>query len=133
MILGVGTDLVRVERFVRIAQYERIQLLRMFTPYELDYAIHEGVFSSAKLALRFAAKEAFFKALSAVSLRSNNPQPKLMTVLRNVGVEHHKTGQPYLAVEWGAFGYTSAPFDVTLSLSDDGAYALAFVIIQEKA
>ena len=63
MLVGTGLDLVSLSRFkkFRIRRGER-GLLRLFTPSELDYCLSH-VDPTPSLAARFAAKEAFFKAI----------------------------------------------------------------------
>ena len=63
MIMGTGFDLVAVNRFVRFVERRGERgLERLFTPAELDYCLAH--FNPAPfLAARFAAKEAFYKAL----------------------------------------------------------------------
>ena len=69
MILGIGTDVVQVSRFERWRKYKKEQLLRIFSPQELNDCFVEGVLNIEKLASRFAAKEAFFKAFSQMLVR----------------------------------------------------------------
>ena len=63
MILGTGFDLVAVNRFARFVERRGERgLERLLTPAELDYCLAH--FNPAPfLAARFAAKEAFSKAL----------------------------------------------------------------------
>jgi holo-[acyl-carrier protein] synthase len=62
-IAGIGTDIVRVERFNQFIQRQNEALLqRMFTLAELDYALPRKC-AGQHLAARFAAKESFVKAL----------------------------------------------------------------------
>jgi len=63
MVLGTGIDLVDVPRLERFRlRFGRRGLDRLFTPGELDYCL--GLADpDPSLAARFAAKEAFFKAL----------------------------------------------------------------------
>ncbi|OQY20576.1 MAG: 4'-phosphopantetheinyl transferase [Desulfobacteraceae bacterium 4572_35.1] len=62
-IAGIGTDIVRVGRFKRFIQRNDEALLkRMFTTGELDYSLPRKC-ADQHLAARFAAKEAFVKAL----------------------------------------------------------------------
>lgn len=63
MILGTGLDLVSVARFERflLRRGER-GLRRIFTPGEVDYCRTLAA-PAASFAARFAAKEAFVKAL----------------------------------------------------------------------
>lgn len=63
MILGIGIDLVDIERFVRFHQrFGARGLRRLFTAGEIDYCLGHAATPSS-LAARFAAKEAFYKAL----------------------------------------------------------------------
>ena len=63
MILGTGFDLVAVFRFVRFMERRGERgLERLFTSAELDYCLAHRV-PAPFLAARFAAKEAFYKAL----------------------------------------------------------------------
>lgn len=63
MIVGTGLDLVELERMAAFRQRWREKgLRRLFTDAELETCL-ERVGSTASLAARFAAKEAFFKAL----------------------------------------------------------------------
>ncbi|MDY0291272.1 MAG: holo-ACP synthase [Desulfuromonadaceae bacterium] len=62
-VAGLGTDIVRVERFADfIACNNRGVLERLFTHAELEYALPRRQ-AAEHLAARFAAKEAFLKAL----------------------------------------------------------------------
>ena len=62
MILGVGIDVVHVERIRRWRKIEGLYE-RFFHPEELASALPRGEVGILSLAARFAAKEAFFKAL----------------------------------------------------------------------
>ncbi|MCD6525836.1 MAG: holo-ACP synthase [Desulfuromonas sp.] len=62
-IAGIGTDIVRVERFERFLDRQDSALLgRLFTAQELAYALPKKG-AAQHLAARFASKEAFLKAL----------------------------------------------------------------------
>lgn len=63
MILGTGLDLVSVDRFEQFrSRHGERGLHRLFTSGELAYCLGRANATSS-LAVRFAAKEAFFKAL----------------------------------------------------------------------
>ena len=63
MVIGTGLDLVSVPRFDRFRRRHELRgLRRLFTQHELDYCLRL-VDSTPSLAARFAAKEAFFKAV----------------------------------------------------------------------
>jgi holo-[acyl-carrier protein] synthase len=63
MIVGIGFDLVSTHRFADFVQrHGRRGLERLFTKSEIEYCLSVAV-PALSLAARFAAKEAFFKAL----------------------------------------------------------------------
>ena len=56
-IVGLGTDLARVERFQKFVEDNKAALLgRLFTPGEREYAFSKA-YPAPHLAARFAAKE----------------------------------------------------------------------------
>ena len=61
-VVGIGTDLVDVDRFRTVLQRRPSVAERLFTTDERSYA-HRAVDPAARLAARFAAKEAALKAL----------------------------------------------------------------------
>ncbi|MBN2652544.1 MAG: holo-ACP synthase [Spirochaetales bacterium] len=61
MILGVGIDIVKVERVFSL--YQKGIASKFFTICELEYCESKGVGLACSLAARFAAKEALVKAL----------------------------------------------------------------------
>jgi len=62
MITGIGVDAVYVRRMERWCENSKL-LERYFHPQELKTAVSRGKGASQSLAARFAAKEAFGKAL----------------------------------------------------------------------
>lgn len=63
MISGIGLDLVSTHRFANFLQRRgRRGLERLFTKSEIEYCLSVAA-PEFSLAARFAAKEAFFKAL----------------------------------------------------------------------
>jgi holo-[acyl-carrier protein] synthase len=63
MVLGTGIDLVSISRFEKFRQRQGERgLQRLFTTGELAYCLPRAN-ATASLAVRFAAKEAFYKAL----------------------------------------------------------------------
>ncbi len=62
MILGIGVDLIKVERMDRWVGQEGL-LERFFHPGELDDARRRGRQMALSLAVRYAAKEALGKAM----------------------------------------------------------------------
>ena len=63
MIVGIGTDLVEIGRLESVLQRHGGRAhRRLFTPGEIDYCTAAGR-PGQSFAARFAAKEAFFKAV----------------------------------------------------------------------
>ena len=63
MVIGLGTDLIEIERIERsVARFGQRFLERVFTPGEIAYC-HAKKGSAESFAARFAAKEAGAKAL----------------------------------------------------------------------
>jgi holo-[acyl-carrier protein] synthase len=60
MIIGIGTDIIEVDRVARAISKEAFKK-RVFTENEIAYC--ESQKKEESFAARFAAKEAFFKAL----------------------------------------------------------------------
>ncbi|MET0920609.1 MAG: holo-ACP synthase [Acidimicrobiia bacterium] len=119
-VLGLGTDLVEVERF-RLAVTRRSSLAeRMFSDAEREYALSQ--YDPAKsLAARFAAKEAVMKALG-VGLGS--------FALRDVEVKRDDTGAPSLELHGRAdeLARTRGVTGWMLSLSHTDTTAMAVAI-----
>ena len=139
MILGIGTDMVNPARFVRWQNYSSERLQRVFTQQELASATVNRMLQSEKLAVRFAAKEAFYKALSAMLLTLGQAQKtaSLLTVCKAVEVVNHPWGVPTLAVDWEylqtLFGGELPKVTVHCSLAHEREMVIAFVVISKIA
>lgn len=137
MQLGIGTDIVRIERLHAWRSRSEQQLRKIFTKHELDDCrTHAGDYDPTKLAVRFAAKEAFYKALSLylIQMQQSLPAVSFIRVVRAVSVVKDAHWQvPQLAVDWefleNAFAYSLQDLYAAVSLAHDGEYAQAFVII----
>jgi holo-[acyl-carrier protein] synthase len=124
-IAGIGTDIVRVERFAEfIASDNRGVLERLFTPAELEYAMPRRQ-AAEHLAARFAAKEAFLKALGT-GLRE-----RLSWHDMEVCKDHY--GAPSLALSGAAEQMFRARslHAVFLSYSHEREYAVATVVLEQ--
>lgn len=115
-IVGVGVDVVDVERFARSLERTPGLRNRLFTEAE------QQVTQVASLAARFAAKEAVAKALGAPG------------GLRWVDAEvvREESGRPRLAVHGGVAEEAASQGITTwhLSLSHDGGVATAVVVAE---
>ncbi len=142
MFLGIGTDIVEVARFKSWQNYSKTKLLRVFSEQELNYCLCKSDQDSCSynlqcLASRFAAKEAFFKALSATLVKLNLTHQEFPFLFACQNVEIVKTvwDVPELNVNWKAFekkvGERLADLEVKLSISHEKAYVVSFVVIQK--
>ena len=124
MIAGIGTDIVLFERFQRfIDEGNTSLLLRLFTEREHSLcAARKG--SAACYAARFAAKEAFLKALG-LGLRDG-------LSWQDMEVINDDLGKPRLHLSGKALEVFSAKqlSSIFLSLSHDGGYAVAMVVLE---
>ena len=125
MILGIGIDIVEVERFVSWRDYSPKKLSRIFSPQEIDYCLQQPNKSAERFAARFAAREALFKALSYAY---PNHQLPFLTLCSRVTITK-VDGRPYLIVV-GDLGIDLTGLVFHLSLSHTRTHATAFVIIE---
>ena len=124
MIFGTGIDIVDISRFERFVR-ENNELLfrRLFSLRESAYCANKRR-SAQHYALRFAAKEAFLKALGT-GLKDG-------ISWRDMEVVNDPSGKPELFLTGRAEelfrqkGLTR----IFLSLSHDGNYAIASVILE---
>jgi holo-[acyl-carrier protein] synthase len=125
MISGIGTDIVAIERFQRFVDQGNTALLqRVFTEQERAFCSARKN-SAASYSARFAAKEAFLKALGT-GLRDG-------ISWHDIEVAHDRLGKPELILSGRAMelflahGLSSA----FLSLSHDGGTAVAMVVLEK--
>lgn len=124
MIYGIGIDIVQISRIEKVLRRWGDRFLkRVFTEAEIKYC-QQKVTSHSRFALRFAAKEAFSKALGlgfSGGLR-----------FRDVEVVRLSNGRPCFRLHdraselWESCGLKNS----FLSLSDNGAYAVAVVVLE---
>jgi holo-[acyl-carrier protein] synthase len=121
---GLGVDLARVDRFRRLLTAEKAAVIdRLFTAGEKAYALAKKD-PAPHLAARFAAKEAFLKALG-LGLRQGLSWQQLE-------VTRDELGKPSLRLTGRAAEiYHERGFSrLLLSYSHDGDYAFATVILE---
>lgn len=126
MIYGIGVDLVKVARIQRVLEsYGDRFLARVFTPREIAYCRGKP-WAAAALAMRFAAKEAFSKALG-VGLRRDGIRWREVEVIPN------PMGKPELYVSGRAAQLCEAAgiANLHVTLTDEDHLALAVVILEK--
>ena len=122
MITGIGIDVVHGERMSRWRRTPGL-LERFFHPDELSQALSRGSAAELSLAARFAAKEAFGKALGT-GLAG--------IVLKDIMVANHHNGCPEIKV-WGTARLAlekSGANRVHISLTHEKDNAIAVVVLE---
>ena len=125
MIYGIGVDLVKISRIAAtLARFGDRFLNRVFTPQEIAYCQARAQ-PENNLALRFAAKEAFSKALG-VGLRRNGIR------WPEVEVVPAPSGRPDLRVSGRAaeLCQQAGIQGMFLTLTDEGEYGVAVVVLE---
>lgn len=116
-MLGIGTDLVDIDRFRAVLARTPSIAERMFRPAERAYA-EQAADPAARLAARFAAKEATLKSLG-LGLGGMN--------LADIEVVRHEDGRPELRLHDAAADVAAAKgaarFLLTISHTDTLAQA----------
>lgn len=129
MIIGLGSDLCNIERIQSsIDRFGERFENRVFTDIERAKARKRPFTIAGTYAKRFAAKEAFSKAVGTGFKRG--------VYMKDIGVVNAPSGAPTLALEGGAAKrlaeLTPDGHEVTvhLTLTDDHPWAQAFVILE---
>ena len=129
MIIGLGSDLCNIERIeASLARFGTRFENRVFTEVERAKAERRPFTKAGTLAKRFAAKEAFSKAVGTGF--------KAGVFMRDIGVVNARSGAPTLALEGGAAARLAAITPpgheavIHLTLTDDHPWAQAFVVIE---
>ena len=125
MVIGLGIDLVDVDAFRADFENHPTALARTFSKAELEYC-----FSTASpfesLSSRFAAKEAFMKAIGTGSTDDVH--------FHEITVEQDSAGKPFLRLRGGAeavFMALGTP-QVQLSMSHLRSIACAVVVLDRS-
>jgi holo-[acyl-carrier protein] synthase len=128
MILGTGSDLCNIERIqASLDRFGDRFVARVFTEAERAKAERRPLTRAGTYAKRFAAKEAFSKAVGTGFRRG--------VFMRDIGVVNAASGAPTLVLTGGAKARLDAITpeghfaEVHLTMTDDHPFALAFVVI----
>jgi holo-[acyl-carrier protein] synthase len=128
MILGIGSDLTNIERIqASLDRFGERFVARVFTETERAKAESRPFTRAGTYAKRFAAKEAFAKAVGTGFRRG--------VFMKDIGIVNAPSGAPTLALTGGAKARLDAitpdghKAQVHLTMTDDHPFAQAFVII----
>ena len=125
-ILGIGIDIVEVNRIKKILKENRSFIDRIYTKHERSSCIgNKKVFCYAK---KYAAKEAFVKALGTGFRCGIN--------FKNIEIKNNKLGKPFIKIDKVLSHkikkkHKIKNFNIFLSLSDENKYAIASVVISK--
>lgn len=127
MIFGIGTDIVSIERVQKILNKNRDGFInRVLTEHERALFLNKAD-SAAFCAKRFAAKEAFSKALGTGIGR--------VVSFQDLTVRSNENGKPYFmpSERLRLYLLEKGIKQGHLSISDESQNALAFVILETES
>jgi holo-[acyl-carrier protein] synthase len=123
MVYGIGIDIVKTDRIKEVIEkWGKRFLERVYTEHEIFYCYKKrSPFSS--LAVRFAAKEAFIKALASGFAVS----------LKDIEVINLDSGKPCIKLNVKLDNYLRNIMIINthLSISHEHEYAVACVILEQ--
>ena len=126
MIYGIGVDLVNTERIeMVIDRWGERFTARVFTSQEIAFCSRRA-FPPQAYALRFAAKEAFSKAIGLGMKKGLR--------WKDIEVYHLSSGRPCLKLHGRAFELCQKEEIICshLSLSDEEDYGIAMVVLEKS-
>ena len=131
MIVSIGSDLCNIERIQSsLDRFGERFLNRVFTATERAKAARRPFTAAGTLAKRFAAKEAFSKAIGTGFKRG--------VYMKDIGVVNAPSGAPSLVLTGGAKARLDAitpaghALHVHLTMTDDHPWAQAFVVLEAR-
>jgi holo-[acyl-carrier protein] synthase len=124
MIIGIGSDILEVARFKRELEADGDNIKNeLFTACEIEYCDGKR-YPERHYAARFAAKEAFLKALATGKEAGIS--------WRDVEIRNDRNGQPYIVLSGKAKGIADnmQANRILISLSHTQEWAMANVILE---
>ncbi len=127
MIFGIGIDTIEVQRIEKtIAEYGDQFLLRIYTDAEVRYC-RSRKFSAEHFAARFAAKEAFAKAIGTGIRRG--------FIWKEVEVQKEYSGKPIIKLQGSMIGNVAkivgAEYQIQVSITHTKNMAEAMVAVEK--
>ena len=129
MIIGIGTDILNLERFKKILnKYDQKFIDRIYGKNEILISQNKIHSSTNYLGKRFSAKEATWKALS--------PSRGEGIFFREIEILNDINGKPYLFFSGKTKQFIEkkeknlkAKLKFNISISDDNPFVITFVVI----
>lgn len=120
---GIGIDIIEIERVKNaVENYGENFLRRVFSPAEIKYCCRHKAYKVPELSVRFAAKEAYSKAIGT-GIKGFGRSNRGINWL-DVEVVNNRDGKPHLAYQGKILEH------VHLSLSHSRDYAVASVYVE---
>ena len=126
-VLGIGVDVIQNKRVKSLINNKKF-ILRTFSKNEIKFS-KKNLKKSNYFSKRFAAKEAFVKALGTGFRNNLN--------FNDIEILNDKLGKPYY-LKSKKIDYIiekrfkTKNYDLFLSISDEKDYSVAFAILQKK-
>jgi len=127
-ILGTGIDIVENYRLKKLLLKKKSNFKnKIFTNNEIAYCEKKSNFTNC-YSKRFAAKEAFVKALGIGFIKNIN--------FKDIEVVNNAYGKPYISINKEITNkiktlFKVKKFNIFLSISDEKKYSIASVIISK--
>lgn len=127
MSVSCGNDIVKVSRVKEsIERIGETFIKRVYTEEEIKYCESRRMCKYQSYAVRFAAKEAVYKAIS--------PEKDGFTTWQDIEVKRLENGKPTIRLSGGLAQYATSKGiedkNIEISLSHDDDYAIATVVIE---
>ena len=124
MKIRTGTDIIEIERVKKSREETDGRFCeRVYTKDEIEYCESKNAQKYQHYAARFAAKEAVFKALSAIL------DSKYDIEWKDIEIRNDNYGRPYIELNEK---FTKAIESIDISISHCKEYAVASVILIER-
>ncbi len=125
MIFGIGTDIIEVPRMEKHLEKNDALVQKLYTKAEQEYCGKGKVTKYQCFAARFAAKEAFFKALGTGY--------RYGMAFHEIEVLNDELGKPYIIIHGKVkeFFAKNNIVSTNVSLSHVKEMAVAFVVLEK--
>ncbi len=119
-MITIGIDSVEIERFIRWTSFSHKKLSRLFSDEEITYSLSVPCKATERLAVRFAAKEAFYKAVATL-LPNDKP---FITIAKYCSISFNERGHPELSIHWEQIKTPTRVTQVSLTHTQTTATAI---------
>ena len=128
-MITIGIDSVDIERFNHWTSFSHKKLSRLYSQKEIAYSLSQQNKAAERLAVRFAVKEAFYKAVATLL-----PEPTpFITIGKQCTVSYGNRGNPELTIHWSALQLPEYTAQVSLTHTKTTATAIVTIESSLKA